>query len=92
MQSCHVTGVLGLGSPCGSGVDHTDLSLPPSSESRAAARPVLALWLIVSLGVKGGPGQRLPIVCWGVCVHRVRSDFHSEFPRKFGSVEMSKLP
>ena len=90
MQSCHVTGVLGPGSPCGSGFDHTHLPLPPSWESRAAARPVLALWLIVSLGVKGGPGQRLPVVCWWGCVF-IESEVTSvqNFP---GSLEAWRCP
>ena len=90
MQSCHVTGVLGPGSPCRSGVNHTNLSLPPSWESRAAACPVLALWLIVSLGVKGGPGQHLPIVCWWGCVF-IESEVTSvqNFP---GSLEAWRRP
>lgn len=90
MQSCHVTGVLGPGSPCGSGVDHTDLSLPPSWESRAAAHPALTLWLIMLLGVKGSLGQRLPIVCWWGCVF-IESEVTSvqNFP---GSLEAWRCP
>lgn len=93
MQSGHVPGVLGLGSPCRSRVDHTDLSPPPSWGSWAAARPVPALWLIMSLGMKGGPGQRLPIVSWGVCVF-IESEMTSvqSFPGSLEAWRCTRCP
>ena len=72
---------------------HTDLSPPPSWGSWAAARPVPALWLIVSLGMKGGPGQRLPIVSWGVCVF-IESEMTSvqSFPGSLEAWRCTRCP
>lgn len=79
----------------------------PSQEPGRSPRPVPATFLgILGSGsscagslahrVAGREGQPWPApadcVLGCVCVHRVRDDFRSEFPRKFGSVEMYALP
>ena len=84
-------------------MSHRDLPLLPSWESCAVSCPVLGPWFLVLLSTPRHEEHPRPaplphrqgillLACWVVCIHTVRSDLRSEFPRTLGSVERYRLP